>query len=99
VTTVVPQAEITVDTLTLGVYVERYEIGVAADVTMPSVTVGIPGQPGPPGPAGPDGLPGSMGPTGPAGPPGASGVWVSMTQAAYDALATKDPNTLYVIVG
>jgi hypothetical protein len=25
--------------------------------------------------------------------------WVQMTQAAYDALATKDPNTLYVIVG
>jgi len=26
-------------------------------------------------------------------------VWLSMTQAAYDALAVKDPNTLYVIVG
>lgn len=25
--------------------------------------------------------------------------WVQMTQAAYDALGTKDPNTLYVIVG
>ena len=25
--------------------------------------------------------------------------WVQMTQAAYDALAVKDPNTLYVIVG
>lgn len=25
--------------------------------------------------------------------------WVQMTQAAYTALATKDPNTLYVIVG
>jgi len=28
-----------------------------------------------------------------------STVWVSMTQAAYDALPVKDPNTLYVIVG
>jgi len=26
-------------------------------------------------------------------------VWLSMTQAAYDALPSKDPNTLYVIVG
>lgn len=25
--------------------------------------------------------------------------WVEMTQAAYDALSTKDPNILYVIVG
>jgi hypothetical protein len=25
--------------------------------------------------------------------------WVQMTQAAYDALPTKDPNVLYVIVG
>jgi Collagen triple helix repeat (20 copies) len=27
------------------------------------------------------------------------GVWLQMTQAAYDALTPKDPNTLYVIVG
>lgn len=39
------------------------------------------------------------GPTGPTGPTGPSGVWVSMTQAAYDALPVKDPDTLYVIVG
>lgn len=26
-------------------------------------------------------------------------VWVQMTQAAYDALGTKDPNTLYVVIG
>jgi hypothetical protein len=45
---------------------------------------------------GPQGLPG---PIGPAGPQGAQGVWVQMTQAAYTALGTKDPNTLYVIVG
>jgi hypothetical protein len=25
--------------------------------------------------------------------------WVQMTQAAYDALAVKNPNTLYVIIG
>lgn len=25
--------------------------------------------------------------------------WVQLTQAAYDALGTKDANTLYVIVG
>lgn len=25
--------------------------------------------------------------------------WVQMTQAQYDVLAVKDPNTLYVIVG
>jgi hypothetical protein len=25
--------------------------------------------------------------------------WVEVTQAAYDALATKDPQTLYVVVG
>lgn len=30
---------------------------------------------------------------------GAPGQWTQMTQAAYDALPTKDPNTLYVIVG
>jgi hypothetical protein len=33
------------------------------------------------------------------GPPGQDAKWVSMTQAAYTALAIKDPNTLYVIVG
>ena len=76
-----------------------------------SVTQGPPGPPGPqgtPGPAGtpgatgsqgPAGTPGTTGPQGPAGPQGAQGVWVSMTQAAYNALGTKDPNTLYVIVG
>lgn len=39
------------------------------------------------------------GPTGTTGPQGPPGVWVQMTQAAYDALAVKDPGTLYVIVG
>jgi hypothetical protein len=35
------------------------------------------------------------GPPGPQGPPSV----IQMTQAAYDALTPKDPNTLYVIVG
>lgn len=36
---------------------------------------------------------------GPAGPPGPAGVWTVLTQAAYDALGTPDPATLYIIVG
>ena len=40
----------------------------------------------------PTGLPG------PPGPPGAAAQWDSMTQAEYNALVSKDPNTLYVIV-
>ena len=32
------------------------------------------------------------------GPPGPPGQWVSMTQAEYDALASPNPDTLYVIV-
>lgn len=32
------------------------------------------------------------------GPPGPPGQWVSMTQAEYDALDPRDPETLYVIV-
>lgn len=33
------------------------------------------------------------------GPQGPEGKWVQMTQAQYNALNPKDPNTLYVIVG
>ena len=33
------------------------------------------------------------------GPPGKDANWVSMTQAAFDALPVKDPDTLYVIIG
>jgi hypothetical protein len=29
----------------------------------------------------------------------AQNTWVTMTQAAYDALTPKDPNVLYIIVG
>lgn len=32
-------------------------------------------------------------------PAPSAALWVKMTQAQYDALGTKDPNTLYVIVG
>jgi len=35
---------------------------------------------------------------GPKGPPGNDAKWVSMTQAAFNALPVKDPNTLYVIL-
>jgi hypothetical protein len=35
---------------------------------------------------------------GPQGPPGPEGQWLAMTQAEYDALSTKDPETLYVII-
>jgi hypothetical protein len=38
----------------------------------------------------------AQGPPGPAGPPG---IWTRMTQAEYDALPIKDPDTLYIIVG
>jgi hypothetical protein len=40
-----------------------------------------------------------VGPPGPEGPQGPAGVWWHGTQAAYDALPTKDPNTLYVVAG
>ena len=43
---------------------------------------------------GPKGEPGPIGPPGPAGPPGKTLV---MTQAEYDALPVKDPETLYII--
>jgi hypothetical protein len=38
------------------------------------------------------------GPPGKEGPPGKDALWESMTQAEYDALSLKDPQTLYVIV-
>jgi hypothetical protein len=57
------------------------------------------GPQGPAGAAGATGAPGAAGATGPQGPAGASALWTQMTQVQYTALATKDPNTLYVIVG
>jgi hypothetical protein len=59
-------------------------VATVSAVVRPTATVSLVGIPGPPGPPGPQGPPGQ---------------WVSMTQAAYDALPTKDPNTLYVIIG
>jgi hypothetical protein len=40
------------------------------------------------------------GPPGPPGTPGSLDAWIRWTgtQAEYDAIATKDPTTLYVIV-
>ena len=51
------------------------------------------------GEQGDQGIPGSPGSQGIPGSPGSDAQWDSMTQAEYDALATPDPNTLYVIVG
>ena len=33
------------------------------------------------------------------GPQGPPGQWIQMTQAQYNALPIKDPNTLYIIIG
>jgi len=65
------------------------------------------GPTGPQGEAGPVGPQGPIGETGPQGPQGEQGVqgepgpgtWLQLTQAEYDALATKDPDTLYIVVG
>lgn len=48
--------------------------------------------------AGNVGAPGPQGPPGAPGPEGPQGEWVALTQAEYDALIPKDPETLYVIV-
>lgn len=71
----------------------EYDV-VPEDIVLVDVTIGAPGIPGPPGAA--STVPG---PQGPPGPPGTPAQWTQMTQAAYTALPTKDPNTLYVIVG
>lgn len=42
---------------------------------------------------------GVTGPQGIQGIPGDAGLWWSGTQVEYDAIATKDPNTLYVVIG
>ena len=65
--------------------------------TKPTIVVGQPGQPGPAGPPGPPGAAGPAGPQGPQGPPTTLNV-VELTQAEYDALGTKQPNTIYVII-
>ena len=77
------------------VKMEGGSILVAPDVYAPGDSVK--GEPLPP--TLPTGLQGPPGPPGPVGPPGPEGQWVQMTQAEYDALAVKDPETLYVIIG
>ena len=63
---------------------------------------GIQGLQGPQGPEGPEGPVGPQGPAGPVGPQGPAGpspsynIWVG-TQSQYDAISTKDNNTLYFI--
>ena len=68
---------------------------------------GLPGDRGETGPIGPQGPQGIQGPIGPQGLQGIQGVtgavgpaptWVTLTQAAYDAIVTKDPNTVYLVV-
>lgn len=73
--------------------------------TGPTGAIGAVGPTGPTGPTGAagakgeQGAKGETGAQGPVGPTGPGGPVVSMTQSAYDALETKDANTLYVIVG
>ena len=68
---------------------------------------GVQGDRGEIGPIGPRGTQGIQGPIGPQGLQGIQGVtgavgpaptWVTLTQAAYDAIVTKDPNTVYLVV-
>ena len=62
------------------------------------------GETGPIGPEGPQGIQGEIGPQGLQGIQGVTGAvgpaptWVTLTQAAYDAIVTKDPNTVYLVV-
>ena len=62
------------------------------------------GEIGPIGPKGPQGIQGPIGPQGPKGDKGDTGAvgpaptWVTLTQAAYDAIVTKNPNTVYLVV-
>lgn len=76
--------------------------------TGPTGPTGLTGPPGSTGPTGPQGVAGAAGATGATGPAGVAGPAgptgpegevpvVSLTQAAYDALAVKDPETLYII--
>ena len=51
---------------------------------------------GPQGSAGPQGPAGPVGPQGPAGPSPSYNIWVG-TQSQYDAISSKDNNTLYFI--
>ena len=65
---------------------------------------GLPGDRGEIGPIGPKGTQGPIGPQGLQGIQGVTGAvgpaptWVTLTQAAYDAIVTKNPNTVYLVV-
>lgn len=59
----------------------------------PAGNVALLPLPGPEGPQGPPGADGSD------GADGADAVWWSGTQAQYDAIPVKDPQTVYLIVG
>lgn len=68
---------------------------------------GLPGDRGETGligPEGPQGIQGKIGPQGLQGIQGVTGAvgpaptWVTLTQAAYNAIVTKDPNTVYLVV-
>ena len=62
------------------------------------------GETGTIGPEGPQGIQGKIGPQGLQGIQGVTGAvgpapaWATLTQAAYDAIVTKDPNTVYLVV-
>jgi hypothetical protein len=92
--------QIQVDTTMPGVTIGIPGLPGPAGPRGPDGTPGAPGPvgaastvPGPPGSTGPQGPAGPAGPTGPQGPASMQ----IMTQAAYDALGTKDPNIVYVI--
>ena len=63
----------------------------------PQGSAGSAGPAGPPGPAGPQGAQGAQGPAGATGAPGPMQPYTLISQADYDALVTKDPDTLYMI--
>jgi hypothetical protein len=74
--------------------VVEYDV-VPEDITLVDVTIGTPGPTGPastvPGPQG------VKGDTGPMPGDGSITAFVALTQAAYDALGTKNATTVYVI--
>ncbi len=82
-------------TLVWNATTEKWENGTASG---PQGPTGPQGPQGETGPTGPQGETGPQGPTGPTGPAGGTGnPIVTLTQAQYDALQTKDPNTQYII--
>lgn len=80
---------------------EKWENGTVSGTTGPTGPQGPQGPAGADGQNGQDGATGATGPEGPTGPTGPTGgvgnPIVTLTQAQYDALQTKDPNTQYII--